>query len=150
MALLTSQKGINDLILERYYDLKDKRENQEKTDKKRKAEIERQDALLAARLLKSEVSGPIMRARLSKVTKKEKVPRAVTNTGFNREMVLSQELLDVVGTSKLSRPQVVKHLWAYIKGNDLQNPKDKRFIMCDEALQKLFKKSKYKIRTRLG
>lgn len=130
--------------MERYYDLKDKRENDEKSEKQRRAEVERQDALLAARLLKSEGSGPVMRSRPPKVTKKVST-RTVTNSGFNREMVLSHELLEVVGTSRLSRPQVVKHLWAYIKGNDLQNPKDKRIIICDEALQKLFKKSKYNI-----
>ena len=35
--------------------------------------------------------------------------------------------------------QVVKRLWAYIKENDLQNPKDKRKIVLDDKLSKLFK-----------
>ena len=30
--------------------------------------------------------------------------------------------------------QVVKKIWAYIKANDLQNPKDKRKIIVDDVL----------------
>jgi len=41
--------------------------------------------------------------------------------------------------NKLSRPQTVKHLWDYIKGNSLQKPEDKRVIMCDPALRAIFK-----------
>jgi upstream activation factor subunit UAF30 len=33
---------------------------------------------------------------------------------------------------------VVKKLWEYIKSNDLQNPKDRREILCDEKLRALF------------
>jgi hypothetical protein len=32
----------------------------------------------------------------------------------------------------------VKHLWEYIKGNDLQNPSNKREIMCDDGLRGVF------------
>lgn len=34
--------------------------------------------------------------------------------------------------------QVVKQLWAYIKNNNLQDPKDKRNILLDEKLGTLF------------
>lgn len=128
----------------------DKRAEEEKYEKKRLEEIGRQDALMAARLLKSEINGPVMRARtvLAKrkvdTKKKEKKKReagTLAKTGFNKEMVLSTELLDILGISRTSRPQVVKQLWIYIKDNELQNPDDKRQIMCDEKLQKLFKKS---------
>lgn len=37
----------------------------------------------------------------------------------------SEPLAAVMEVDKLSRPQVVKKLWEYIKGNDLQNPKNK-------------------------
>ena len=33
---------------------------------------------------------------------------------------------------------VVKKLWEYIKSNDLQNPKDRREILCDDKLRALF------------
>lgn len=37
---------------------------------------------------------------------------------------------------------MVKKLWEYIKGNELQDPSDKRQIMCDEKLQAVFKQSR--------
>lgn len=42
-------------------------------------------------------------------------------------------------TKQLSRPQVVKKIWAYVKERDLQNPDDKRQIMCDDKLKAVFK-----------
>jgi upstream activation factor subunit UAF30 len=39
----------------------------------------------------------------------------------------------------LARPQVVKQLWVYIKGNGLQKSTNKKVIVCDEKLQKVFK-----------
>ena len=43
---------------------------------------------------------------------------------------------------QLSRPQVVKKLWEHIKANDLQDPKDKRQIRCDEKMQAVFKQAR--------
>ncbi|OEU11575.1 swiB complex protein, partial [Fragilariopsis cylindrus CCMP1102] len=48
---------------------------------------------------------------------------------------LSDELAEIVGTDILPRPQVVKGIWAYIKKHDLQDPKDKREILCDDKLK---------------
>jgi len=39
---------------------------------------------------------------------------------------------------KLSRPQVVKHLWVYIKDRELQNPDNRREILCDPRLKAVF------------
>lgn len=36
----------------------------------------------------------------------------------------------------------MKKLWAHIKSNDLQDPNDKRQILCDDAMQAVFKLSK--------
>ncbi|CAD6886865.1 unnamed protein product [Tilletia controversa] len=63
------------------------------------------------------------------------------NNPFNRPMVLSASMAEICGQDELSRPQVVKQLWAYIKGNNLQNPTNKRQILCDEKLQTLFGKN---------
>ncbi|KAI0189284.1 DEK C terminal domain-containing protein [Astrocystis sublimbata] len=43
---------------------------------------------------------------------------------------------------RLSRPQVVKKLWAHIKENSLQDPADKRQIICDESMMAVFKVAK--------
>ncbi|OJA19290.1 hypothetical protein AZE42_08727 [Rhizopogon vesiculosus] len=58
--------------------------------------------------------------------------------GFAKEYMLSESLSVVVGVDKLSRPQVVKKLWEYIRGHDLQNPSNKREILCDDAMRAVF------------
>ena len=51
---------------------------------------------------------------------------------------LSEALQAVVGgATVLSRPQVVSKLWEYIKAEELQNPSDKRQILCNPPLQKV-------------
>jgi hypothetical protein len=39
---------------------------------------------------------------------------------------------------QLSRPELVRKLWDYIKKNNLQDPADRRFILCDDKLKKIF------------
>lgn len=58
--------------------------------------------------------------------------------GFNKEHAWSEEMAAFLGVGYLSRPQVTKRLWAYIKGNNLQKPGDGRVILCDAALKTLF------------
>lgn len=43
-----------------------------------------------------------------------------------------------MGNEKTYGSQVVKMLWKYIKENNLQDPSDKRTIICDESLRSLF------------
>jgi len=135
------KKDINEIILQRYYDLVNKRKEDERTEKERKKDIEKQDSLMAIRLLKSNIKTPVKRqkkASLKKTTEKD--PAKNRNSAFFQDQHLSNELADVIGVEKTSRPQVVKLLWAYIKDNNLQNPDDKRQIVCDTKLQALFKK----------
>lgn len=42
----------------------------------------------------------------------------------------------------MSRPEIVKRLWNYIKSNQLQDPADRRFILCDEKLKSIFQKDR--------
>ncbi|KAJ7668546.1 hypothetical protein DFH06DRAFT_202972 [Mycena polygramma] len=58
--------------------------------------------------------------------------------GFAKPYLLSEPLAAVLGVESLSRPQVVKQLWVYIKSNDLQNPLNKREILCDTGLRPVF------------
>ncbi|HKX36216.1 MAG TPA: SWIB/MDM2 domain-containing protein [Rhizorhapis sp.] len=53
-------------------------------------------------------------------------------------MTPSPELGAIVGETKLPRSEVVKKVWDYIKANDLQNPRNKREILADEKLVKVF------------
>eukprot|EP00871_Galdieria_phlegrea_P000805 jgi/Galph1/1725/GphlegSOOS_G402.1 len=51
---------------------------------------------------------------------------------------LSATLAKVCGAAYLSRSQVIKKIWEYIKERQLQNPQDKRYIRCDVLLRELF------------
>lgn len=53
-------------------------------------------------------------------------------------MNLSADLEEVVGKGPMSRGQVVKQIWVYIKKNNLQNPQNKRNILADEKLKVIF------------
>jgi DNA topoisomerase-1 len=50
---------------------------------------------------------------------------------------LSKELQEIVGAKELSRPEVVKKVWDYIKEHKLQDPKNKRTIVPDDKLGKV-------------
>jgi len=55
-----------------------------------------------------------------------------------KPMTISAELAAVVGNGPMPRSEVVKKLWAYIKKNNLQDPKNKRNINADANLQAVF------------
>ncbi|MDD5068520.1 MAG: SWIB/MDM2 domain-containing protein [Candidatus Pacebacteria bacterium] len=59
-------------------------------------------------------------------------------SAFMKPMTVSGDLAAVVGKGPMPRSEVVKGLWVYIKKNNLQDPKNKRNIMADEALKKVF------------
>ncbi|KAK1417479.1 hypothetical protein QVD17_26607 [Tagetes erecta] len=59
--------------------------------------------------------------------------------GFSKPCALSPQLQKFIGEPEMARTEVVKKIWAYIKENDLQNPKNKRKILCDEMLQEVFR-----------
>ena len=44
------------------------------------------------------------------------------------------------GPGPMPRSEVVKKVWDYIKKHDLQNPKNKRDILADDKLEKIFGK----------
>ncbi|CAN4081591.1 unnamed protein product [Withania somnifera] len=62
------------------------------------------------------------------------------NSGILAPLQLSDALIKFLGTgeSELPRSDVVKRIWEYIKQNDLQDPSDKRKIICDGKLKELF------------
>lgn len=59
---------------------------------------------------------------------------------FNTELALSPELAAVVGSHRMSRPQIVKALWEYIHAHELQDPADKRTILLDNTLRQVFQR----------
>lgn len=53
---------------------------------------------------------------------------------------LSPELQAVVGSKSLTRPQIVKKLWAYIKAHKCQDTKNRRLIVPDKKLSEVIGK----------
>ena len=62
------------------------------------------------------------------------------NAAFMAPLNPSEELAAVIGKKALPRTQVIKKIWDYIKKNNLQNPQNKREIMADDKLEKVFGK----------
>ena len=60
------------------------------------------------------------------------------NAAFMKEMMPSEDLAQVIGTKPIPRTEVVKKLWAYIRKNNLQDPKEKRMINADDKLRPVF------------
>jgi len=78
-----------------------------------------------------------------KVANKRKRPKALGDmtTAFMKQLTPSPELAVIVGKKKLPRTKAVSKLWAYIKEHDLQSPRNKRNILCDDNLLKIFLKN---------
>ena len=55
-----------------------------------------------------------------------------------KPLTVDADLAAVVGAGPMPRSEVVKKLWVYIKGKNLQDPKNKRNIIADENLKKVF------------
>ena len=60
------------------------------------------------------------------------------NSAFMKPMTVSADLAAVVGNGPMPRSEVVKKIWVYIKDKNLQNPKNKRNILADDNLKKVF------------
>ena len=69
-----------------------------------------------------------------KVTKSKRKP----NPAFMKPMNISESLAVIVGGNPISRTEVVKKLWAYIKKNKLQDTENKRNINADDNLKAVF------------
>jgi upstream activation factor subunit UAF30 len=71
-------------------------------------------------------------------TKPTKTTTKKVSSGLSKPMELSADLAAVVGKGPMSRPEVTKQIWVYIKKNELQDAKNKRNINADEKLLKVF------------
>ena len=63
------------------------------------------------------------------------------NTAFTRPVGISDVLAEVVGAGPMPRTEVTKKLWEYIKKHDLQDSANKRNIVPDAKLAKVFDSS---------
>jgi chromatin remodeling complex protein RSC6 len=58
--------------------------------------------------------------------------------GLSRPVTPSADLAAITGSDPLPRSQVVSKMWDYIRANKLQNPENKREILADDKLKKVF------------
>lgn len=48
------------------------------------------------------------------------------------------------GRTSLSRPELTKYMWEYVKGRGLQDPENKQFVLADEPLRALTGQARFK------
>ena len=58
--------------------------------------------------------------------------------GLSRPVKPSADLAAITGPDPLPRSQVVSKMWDYIRTHKLQNPDNKREIIADDKLRKIF------------
>jgi chromatin remodeling complex protein RSC6 len=58
--------------------------------------------------------------------------------GLSRPVTPSADLAAITGSAPLPRSEVVSKIWDHIRKNNLQNPENKREILADDKLKKVF------------
>ncbi len=78
-------------------------------------------------------------AKMKKTKKaKPKVKRAKRSTKLTQmKYSVSADLEEIIGTSRASRPEIVKKLWVYIKAKKLQDSRHRRMINPDAKLSRV-------------
>ncbi|VDN05406.1 unnamed protein product [Thelazia callipaeda] len=59
---------------------------------------------------------------------------------YNVYCALTDDLAAVCGKQYMRRCDVIKAMWAYFRSNNLLDPKDKRYVLPNEPLMKIFKR----------
>ncbi|OMH79701.1 Upstream activation factor subunit spp27 [Zancudomyces culisetae] len=94
-----------------------------------------------------ETAGKKQRGRPPKEEKGRKKKRAKRvvdpdkpkrKTGLSKPMKLSRKLGTFFDRTYMPRTDVVKGLWKYIKEHNMQDPVDRRYILCDEKFKGMF------------
>ncbi|CAN1765121.1 Upstream activation factor subunit UAF30 [Linum perenne] len=68
--------------------------------------------------------------------KSDAAPRKAS--GILKQVTVSPELRVFLGVPEASRTEAVKKIWAHIKEHQLQNPLNKKEIICDDKLKTIF------------
>ncbi|KAL4592963.1 hypothetical protein LXL04_005972 [Taraxacum kok-saghyz] len=80
----------------------------------------------------------LMAAANSATTATAVAPKRGRPAGILKVVPVSQSLGEFLGVSEASRTDAVKKVWGYIKDNNLQNPLNKKEILCDAKLKSIF------------
>ncbi|CAP25724.1 Protein CBG05179 [Caenorhabditis briggsae] len=85
--------------------------------------------------------------RFVKKSTKVKDPNADMSGKFGpmtKLCYISTELQQITKDQWMKRCDVVKVLWDYIKANNLKDPKNGQFIICDDVMRSIFNKNRFK------
>ncbi len=78
-------------------------------------------------------------AKAKKKTVKKAAPKKrKPNAAFMKKLTVSDALAAVIGAGDRARTEVVSAIWKYIKKHDLQDKKNRRNIVADDKLKKVF------------
>lgn len=141
ISLDDKRKVLNDLIVERFEDIQEyprmfvRKDDMLKRDQEYATLLQNANNTSLKRTRNTE-----KKAKSVKKKKKssQKESKRATSGMAARNVILSEKLADLVGASEMPRTQVVKVLWQYIKEHNLQNPEDRREIICDDKMAKVF------------
>lgn len=75
-------------------------------------------------------------------TREKKAATADKVNALQKPVQPSEELAAIVGSAPLPRAQVVSKIWDYIRSHKLQNSENRREILADDKLRKVFGKDK--------
>ncbi|XP_037092896.1 upstream activation factor subunit spp27-like [Pollicipes pollicipes] len=55
-------------------------------------------------------------------------------TGYTKQCKLSPALSKLMGEERMARHEVIKKMWSIIKENNMYDPKNKQYAICDDAM----------------
>ncbi|XP_076893468.1 upstream activation factor subunit UAF30-like [Bidens hawaiensis] len=87
---------------------------------------------------KSATPKPTTAAAKKKTTVKKPTEKKPSSAGILKPLPISPALAHFLGVSESARTEAVKKIWEYIKSNQLQNPMNKKEIICDKKLKTIF------------
>ncbi|ESX02755.1 hypothetical protein KL918_002475 [Ogataea parapolymorpha] len=138
--LTEQKKRINHLIWTRYEHFLDLGENGSQDTESKIKKLEKENKEMAARLNQLLKKKDVQ--RVTKKARKSSTPQEASSSTSNpltRGVLPSEALAQFLGSSEpIARTQVVKKIWEYVKANELQNPNDRREILCDDKLRPVF------------
>jgi len=89
----------------------------------------------------------VVKAKPKATPKAKAAPKPKKKTATKRKSGLTQitytvseQLQEIVGAKKLTRPEIVKKLWVYIKAHKCQDAKQRRIINPDQKLSEVIGK----------
>ena len=75
---------------------------------------------------------------MAKAKKAAPKKKAKLRGGISTPVSLSAQLAEIVGGSTMTRAELTKKIWIYIKKNGLQDSKNRRNINADAKLKPIF------------